>query len=133
MKKRWWILTLLGLLLGLFFVSDLGRFFSLETLKESYDDLQQAYQEQPFSVIGLYSLTYLVMAALSLPGATVMTLAGGAMFGLWVGVPVVLVSATMGATLAFWVARYVLCDAVQRRFGDRLEAINNSLEWDGVF
>lgn len=124
---------LLGLLLGLFFVFDLGRFFSLETLKESHHDLQQAYQEQPFSVIGLYSLTYLVMAALSLPGATVMTLAGGAMFGLWVGVPVVLVSATMGATLAFWMARYVLRDAVQRRFGDRLEAINTGLERDGVF
>lgn len=133
MKNRWWILALLGLLIGLFFVFDLGRFLSLEALKESHNDLQQAYHEQPFLVIGIYSLTYIVMAALSLPGATVMTLAGGAMFGMWVGVPVVIISATIGATLAFWAARYVLRDAVQRRFGDRLKAINEGLERDGVF
>lgn len=133
MKNRWWILALLGLLMGLFFIFDLGHFFSLEALKESHNDLQQAYQEQPFLVIGIYSLTYIIMAALSLPGATVMTLAGGAMFGIWVGVPVVIISATIGATLAFWAARYVLRDAVQRRFGDRLKIINEGLERDGAF
>ena len=133
MKKRWWVIVLLGLLMGLFFVFDLGRFFSLEVLKESHNDLQQAYQESPLYIIGIYSLTYIVMAALSLPGAAVMSLAGGAMFGLWVGVPIVLVSATIGATLAFWVARYVLRDTVQRRFGDRLETINSGLERDGAF
>ncbi len=133
MKKRWWLLVLFGLLMGLFFIFDLGRFFSLDVLKASHDELQQAYQEQPFLFIGIYSLTYIVMAALSLPGAAVMSLAGGAMFGLWVGVPIVLISATIGATLAFWVARYVLRDTVQQRFGDRLEAINNGLERDGAF
>ncbi|MBV6446907.1 MAG: Soluble pyridine nucleotide transhydrogenase [Nitrosomonas sp.] len=119
--------------MGAFFVFDLGRFFNLEALKESHADLQQAYHEQPFLVIGIYSLTYIVMAALSLPGATVMTLAGGAMFGIWVGIPVVIVSATIGATLAFWAARYVLRDAVKRRFGDRLRIINEGLERDGAF
>ncbi len=133
MKNRWWILALLGLLIGLFFIFDLGRFFGLEALKESHYDLQQAYREQPFLVIGIYSLTYIVMAALSLPGATVMTLAGGAMFGIGVGVPVVIISATIGATLAFWAARYVLRDSVQRRFGDRLKIINEGLERDGMF
>lgn len=133
MKRRWWILVLLGLLVGLFFIFDLGRFLSLEVLKERHDELQQAYQSEPLLVIGIYSLTYIVMAALSLPGATIMTLAGGAMFGLWVGVPVVLVSATIGATLAFWVARYILRDTVQRRFGDRLATINDGLERDGAF
>ncbi len=133
MKNRWWILALLSLLIGLFFIFDLGRFFNLEALKESHNDLRQVYQAQPFLVLGIYSLTYIVMAALSLPGAAVMTLAGGAMFGLWVGVPVVIVSATMGATLAFWVARYVLRDAVHHRFGDRMKTINDGLERDGVF
>lgn len=133
MKSRWWLLTLLGLLTGLFFVFDLGRFFSLEVLKESRDDLQHLYQARPFFVIGIYSLTYIVMAALSLPGAAVMSLAGGAMFGLWVGVPVVLVSATIGATLAFWAARYVLRDVVARRFGNRLKTIDAGLERDGAF
>lgn len=133
MKKRWWVLILVGLLIGLFFAFDLNRFFSLDVLKDSHDALQQAYQDDPFYIIGIYSITYIVMAALSLPGATIMTLAGGAMFGLWVGVPVVLISATIGATLAFWVARYVLRDSVQSRFGDRLETINNGLERDGAF
>ncbi len=133
MKKRWWILVLFGLLMCLFFIFDLGRFFSLDVLKEGHGELEQAYQEQPFLIIGIYSLTYIVMAALSLPGAAVMSLAGGAMFGLWVGVPIVLISATIGATLAFWVARYVLRDTVQQRFGDRLETINNGLERDGAF
>lgn len=133
MKKRWWVLILVGLLIGLFFAFDLNRFFSLDVLKDRHDALQQAYQDDPFYIIGIYSITYIVMAALSLPGATIMTLAGGAMFGLWVGVPVVLISATIGATLAFWVARYVLRDSVQSRFGDRLETINNGLERDGAF
>ena len=90
MKQRWWILAVLGLLIILFFVFDLDRFFSLDFLKASHAALQQAYQQEPLYIIGIYSIVYIVMAALSLPGATVMTLAGGAMFGLWVGVPVVL-------------------------------------------
>ncbi|MBX9636603.1 MAG: FAD-dependent oxidoreductase [Nitrosomonas sp.] len=133
MKRRWGLLILLGLLVGLFFSFDLGRFFTLETLKDQHEALQQAYRAEPFLVTGIFAAVYIVMAALSFPGATVMTLAGGAIFGVWVGVPVVLVSATIGATLAFWTARYVLRDAVQRRFGDRLETINKGLEQDGVF
>lgn len=133
MRHRWWVVILLGLLMVLFFVFDLGRFLTLEMLKVQHEALQQAYQAEPLFVISVFSAIYIVMAALSFPGATVMTLAGGAMFGLWVGVPVVLVSATIGATLAFWIARYVLRGTVQRRFGDRLGTINKGLERDGVF
>ena len=133
MKHRWWVLILSGLLIGVFFFFDWERFFTLEALKDQRGALQQAYRADPFFVMGSYAVAYIVMAALSLPGATVMTLAGGAMFGLWIGVPVALVSATIGATLAFWMARYVLRDTVQRRFGDRLETINKGLEKDGVF
>jgi len=133
MKHRWWVLILSGLLIGLFFLFDLGRFLSLEALKYQREALLQAYRAEPFFVMGSYAAAYIVMAALSLPGATVMTLAGGAMFGLWVGIPVALVSATIGAMLAFWMARYVLRDTVQRRFGDRLETINQGLEKYGVF
>ena len=133
MNKRGLLISLLVLLIILFFAFDLQRYFSLDVLKASHDTLKQAYQDEPFFIIGIYSLSYIVMAALSLPGAAIMTLAGGAMFGLWVGVPVVLISATIGATLAFWVARYVLRDTVQRRFGDRLETINKGLARDGAF
>ena len=132
-NKRWLLIGLLALLIILFYAFDLHRYFSLDALKDSHDTLQQAYENEPLYIITIYSLTYIVMAALSLPGAAVMSLAGGAMFGLWVGVPVVLISATIGATLAFWAARYVLRDTVQRRFGDRLETINNGLARDGAF
>lgn len=133
MKQRWWILILASLSIGLFFAFDLGRFFTLESLKLHREALQQVYAAEPLRVIGGYAAAYIVMAALSLPGATVMTLAGGAVFGLWIGVPVVLFAATIGATLAFWAARYVFRDAVQRRFSDRLESINKGLERDGAF
>lgn len=133
MKHRGWILVLLGLLMMLFFGFDLERFFTLEMLKGQHEELQQAYQTKPILVISIFSAIYIAMAALSFPGATIMTLAGGAIFGIWTGVPVVLASAAIGATLAFWMARYVLRDTVQRRFGEHLETINKGLERDGVF
>ncbi|MDP3744837.1 MAG: FAD-dependent oxidoreductase [Methylotenera sp.] len=133
MKKRAWIIALIMVLIGLFFALDLGRFLSLEALKASRDGLLQTYQAKPLLVTAVFSAVYIVVTALSLPGATIMTLAGGAIFGQWVGVPVVLISATIGATLAFLAARFVLRDSVQRRFGDRLSAINTGVEKDGAF
>lgn len=133
MKHRWWILALLGVVIMLFFGFGLERFFTLEMLKDRHEELQQIYQAEPFLVISIFSAIYIVLAALSFPGATIMTLAGGAVFGIWIGVPVVLVSATIGATLAFWMARYVLRDTVQRRFSGHLETINKGLERDGAF
>ncbi len=132
MKNRAWIIALVVVLIGLFFAFDLGRFLSLDVLKASRDGLLQTYQAKPLLVIALFSALYIVFTALSLPGAIILTLAGGAIFGLWVGVPVVLVSATIGATLAFLAARYVLRDAVQNRFADRLTAINSGVEKDGA-
>ncbi|MDT8363404.1 MAG: FAD-dependent oxidoreductase [Nitrosomonas sp.] len=133
MNKRWWLLGFLLVLIGLFFSFDLGRFFSLEALKTSHGELARFYQEQPISVIGLYALSYIIIAALSLPGAAVMSLAGGAVLGFWVGVPVVLLSATIGATFAFLAARYLFRDTVQDRFGSRLETIDKGFERDGAF
>ncbi|MDZ4142574.1 MAG: FAD-dependent oxidoreductase [Methylotenera sp.] len=133
MKNRAWIIALVIVLIGLFFAFDLGRFLSLDVLKASRDGLLQTYQAKPLLVIALFSALYIVFTALSLPGAIILTLAGGAIFGFWVGIPVVLVSATIGATLAFLVARFVLHDAVQKRFGDRLTAINAGVKKDGAF
>ena len=131
--KRWWLLLLLVLLGGLFFAFDLQRFITLENLKNSRDELQQAYRAQPLRTIGFYALVYILIAALSLPGAVMMTLAGGAIFGLWVGIPVAVISASIGATFAFWIARYVLRDAVQQRFGGRMEVIDDGIKRDGAF
>ncbi|MDP3333396.1 MAG: FAD-dependent oxidoreductase [Methylococcaceae bacterium] len=133
MKNRAWLIALLIVLIGLFFAFDLGRFLSLEALKTSRDVLLQTHEAKPLLVIGVFSLLYIVATALSLPGATILTLASGAIFGLWVGIPVALISATIGATLAFLAARFALRDPVQKRFGDRLSAINAGVEKDGAF
>ncbi|MEQ1600563.1 MAG: FAD-dependent oxidoreductase [Methylophilaceae bacterium] len=133
MKNRAWIMALVIVLIGLFFAFDLGRFLSLEALKASRDGLLQTYQAKPLLVIAIFAVIYIVVTALSLPGATIMTLAGGAIFGLWVGVPVVLVSATIGATLAFLAARFVLRNSIQKHFGDKLSAFNAGIEKDGAF
>ncbi|WP_025041768.1 FAD-dependent oxidoreductase [Nitrosospira briensis] len=131
--KHWWLLVLLVLLIILFLAFDLGRFLSLETLKSGRDGLQQAYQARPLQMIGLYVGTYIVIAALSLPGAAVMTLAGGAIFGVWVGIPLAVISAGIGATVALWMARYVFREFVQQRFGDRMTAIDAGIKRDGAF
>lgn len=131
--KHWWLLIVLVLLAGLFFAFDLPRFLSLEMLKSSRDELQQAFQVRPLQVIGLYAAVYIVITSLSLPGATLMTLAGGAIFGLWVGIPAAVISASIGATVAFWTARYLFRDTVHQRFGGHMAAINAGIERDGAF
>ncbi|SHL91312.1 Pyruvate/2-oxoglutarate dehydrogenase complex, dihydrolipoamide dehydrogenase (E3) component [Nitrosospira sp. Nsp11] len=131
--KHWWLLVLLVLLIILFLAFDLGRFFSLETLKSGRDELQQAYHARPLQMMGLYAGIYIVIAALSLPGAGVMTLAGGAIFGVWVGIPLAVISASIGATVALWMARYVFREFVQQRFSDRMTAIDAGIKRDGAF
>ncbi len=131
--KHWWLLVLLVLLIILFLAFDLGRFLSLETLKSGRDELQQAYQARPLQMMGLYAGIYIVIAALSLPGAAVMTLAGGAIFGVWVGIPLAVISASIGATVALWMARYVFREFVQQRFSDRMTAIDAGIKRDGAF
>jgi pyruvate/2-oxoglutarate dehydrogenase complex dihydrolipoamide dehydrogenase (E3) component/uncharacterized membrane protein YdjX (TVP38/TMEM64 family) len=133
MHKKIILLLILLTLISLFFILDLGHFFSLEALKAYHAELNRHYQQNSLQFTGLYALTYILMAALSLPGAAVMSLAGGALFGLWIGIPLVLVSATIGATLAFWAARYLFRETVSKRFGDRLTTINQGLARDGAF
>ncbi len=131
--NKWWLLALLGLLLGLYLALDVGQYLDFADLKARQQDLQKLYQAHPWQVLGAYFLLYLLITALSLPGATVMTLAGGAIFGLWTGLLVVSFASSIGATLAFLVSRYLLRDWVQTRFGDSLEAINRGIERDGAF
>jgi pyruvate/2-oxoglutarate dehydrogenase complex dihydrolipoamide dehydrogenase (E3) component/uncharacterized membrane protein YdjX (TVP38/TMEM64 family) len=133
MKNRAWIIALVVVVIGLFFAFDLGRFLSFDALKANRDGLLQAYEINPFFIITVFSLVYIVATALSFPGATILTLAGGAIFGFWVGLPIVIISATIGATLAFLAARFVLRDSIQKRFGDKLSAFNAGIEKDGAF
>lgn len=111
----------------------LGQYLSLDYLKASQDKFTQIYASHRLLVIATYMGIYIVITALSLPGAAVMTLAGGAMFGFWVGVLVVSFASTIGATLASFVARFLLRDWVQNRFGEKLSKINQGIEKEGAF
>src|SRR5690606_14396448 len=102
-------------------------------LKQGQAEFVALYEAHPMSVLGAYFAAYVVMAALSLPGAAIMTIAAGTLFGLLTGLLLVSFASSIGATLAFLVSRFLLRDAVQNRFGDRLGAINRGVERDGAF
>jgi uncharacterized membrane protein YdjX (TVP38/TMEM64 family) len=112
---------------------NLGQYLSLEYIKASQATFNDLYQSHRFLVIAAYMGIYIAVTALSLPGAAVMTLASGAMFGLLVGTVVVSFASTIGATLACFVSRYLLRDWVQGKFGDKLGAINTGIEKEGAF
>jgi len=133
MRKRLWLGLGVLAAVALFFALDLQRFLSLAAVQGSLGSLREAYAEHGALMIGGYFLCYVLMAALSLPGATVMGLAGGAVFGFWVGTAAVSFASTIGATLAFLMSRYLLRDAVQRRFGDRLAAVNEGVAREGAW
>ena len=117
----------------LFKVLGLGQYLTLDYLKASQDKFAQLYASHRFTVIGVYMAVYILVTALSLPGAAVMTLAGGAMFGFWVGVLVVSFASTIGATLACFVARFLLREWVQNKFGEKLSRINTGIKKEGSF
>ncbi len=112
---------------------ELDRFLTLEQLKQSREQLAQFYMEQPLTMIGAYMAIYITATALSLPGAVILTLTGGALFGLALGTLLISFASTIGATLACAVSRFLLRDWVQQKFGDRLTPINRGMEDEGGF
>lgn len=106
-----------------FFYFDLGEYFTLESLKANKDALKSYAQVHYGSMVILFIVIYCTQTALSLPGATILTLAGGFLFGTWLGTLYVNVGATSGATLAFFAARYLFRDTVERKFGERLDSV----------
>jgi len=131
--QRWILLGLIIAAIAAFFLFDLGQYFTLEQLKARQAELA-AFRADHAGMLAIgYLLVYILVTALSLPGATIMTLAGGAVFGLWQGLLLVSFASSIGATLAFLVARFLLRDWVQSRFRDRLTAINEGIERDGAF
>ncbi len=132
LRKTLLLLTLASAL-ALFWAFDLGRFLSLEQLKASQAGLAALYQRHPWQVAGAYFGIYVLATALSLPGAVLLTLAGGALFGLLWGTVIVSFASSVGATLAFLASRFLLRDVVRERFGRRLAEIDRGLERDGAF
>jgi pyruvate/2-oxoglutarate dehydrogenase complex dihydrolipoamide dehydrogenase (E3) component/uncharacterized membrane protein YdjX (TVP38/TMEM64 family) len=114
-----------------FFVFDLGAYLSLEALKGQQAELSAFVERQPAAAIGFFFLLYVAVTALSLPGAAIMTLAAGAIFGLLLGTVIVSFASAVGASLAFLSSRYVLRNWVRRRFAKRAEAIDKGIAKDG--
>jgi uncharacterized membrane protein YdjX (TVP38/TMEM64 family) len=115
--------TAIALGIGLFFYLDLGRFLSLEALKDNRDQLLAFAEANYGTAVMLFILMYIVVTGLSLPGAVILTLAGGFLFGSVPATLYVNLGATTGATLAFLAARYVLKDWVEHKFGRWLEPL----------
>ena len=134
-RRGLWIgaLLLAGLAIGLYFYFDLGRLLTLDSLKSSRDSLLALYQRQPAATLATFFAIYVAAVALSIPGATILTLAAGALFGVVVGVVIVSFASSLGALLAFLIARYLLRDTVRAHFGKRLAPIDDGMRRDGAF
>jgi uncharacterized membrane protein YdjX (TVP38/TMEM64 family) len=132
-KSRYLIVAIIVALVAAFIAFDLGNYFTLDYFKSQQAAIAGYYAANSAATIATFFAIYVAVTALSFPGATVMTLAAGAIFGLVWGTVIVSFASTLGATLAFLASRFVLRDAVQRKFGPRLAAINAGIAKDGPF
>jgi dihydrolipoamide dehydrogenase len=131
--KKLILLLLIGLMIAAYFLFDIGQYLSLDYLQGKQQYFHDLRQAQPLKIALIYFVGYIVITALSLPGAALMTLVGGALFGFLWGVVLVSFASTIGATLAFLISRYLLRDFVQNKFGSYLQAINDGIKKDGAF
>jgi pyruvate/2-oxoglutarate dehydrogenase complex dihydrolipoamide dehydrogenase (E3) component/uncharacterized membrane protein YdjX (TVP38/TMEM64 family) len=130
--SRWAVLAVITALIAAFFIFGLQSYLTLESLKAQQASIEAYRSNHPLSAMVIYALIYIAVTGLSLPGAAVLTLAGGAVFGLLWGTLIVSFASTIGATLAFLAARYLFRDAVKARLGDRLDIINKGIDKDGA-
>ncbi|MDV6328599.1 FAD-dependent oxidoreductase [Idiomarina sp. Sol25] len=132
LKKLLLLLVIIVLFISAF-AFDLTQYLSLDVLKEKQQQLNQLFVDYPFQIFAVYFVVYVASTALSLPGATILTLGAGAIFGLGWGLLLASFAASLGAFLAFLSARFILHDWVQEKFGERLTATNRGMERDGAF
>jgi pyruvate/2-oxoglutarate dehydrogenase complex dihydrolipoamide dehydrogenase (E3) component/uncharacterized membrane protein YdjX (TVP38/TMEM64 family) len=127
------LLVVLVAAIAAFIAFDLGRFFTLEQFRAQQSAIEAYRQAHPVQTALVFFVVYVAVTALSLPGAALMTLVAGAIFGLLWGTVIVSFASSIGATLAFLASRFLFRDAIQRRFGDKLRAINQGIEKEGAF
>lgn len=132
MKKKLAVVIVLLVVVALFFAFDLNQYLSFEYLKQKQAQFDAWFQQSPWLVAFGFFFLYVVITALSLPGAAIMTLAAGALFGLWLGLLIVSFASSIGATLAFLVSRLLLRDTVQAKYGNRLKTINEGVAKEGA-
>ena len=133
MKSKIALLAVIAVAIGAYFYFGLGRFLSLDGFKAQQATLSALVTAHPWQSALAFFTAYVAVAALSLPGAAIMTLMGGAIFGFSKGLVLVSFASAIGATLAFLSSRFLLRDWVQAKFGERLKSINDGVERDGPF
>lgn len=131
--KKLLVIAVFATLIGLFFITGLHEQLTLEELKNRMGEFNQWKQQNFVLLITVFFIAYVLMAALSLPGAVIFTLAAGAIFGLWVGLIIVSFASSLGALFAFWFARYLLRDSINKKFPEKLKSINEGIEAEGIF
>ena len=133
MKSKIVVLAVFAAVIGAFFYFDLGSYLTLEGFKARQSMLTAYVTENPWQSALAFFAVYVAVAATSFPGAAILTLVGGAIFGFWFGLVIVSFASSVGATLAFLSSRFLLRDWVQGKFGDRLKSINEGVAKDGPF
>jgi dihydrolipoamide dehydrogenase len=132
-KGRIVLLAIIAMLVVAFFAFDLGQYLSLAFFKSQQAQIEAYYQAHPlYTALGAFCI-YVAVTGLSLPGAAIMTLASGAIFGLLWGTVIVSFASTLGATLAFLIARFLFRETVQNKFAENLKTVNAGIRQDGAF
>jgi uncharacterized membrane protein YdjX (TVP38/TMEM64 family) len=131
--KKIAIIFIIVLFIIAFQLFDLGRYLTLSYIKESQAKFEVLYAEHPAMVIASYMILYILATSFSLPGAAVLTLAGGALFGILTGTVIVSFASTIGATIACFLSRFLLRDWIQGRFADRIQKVNEGIAKEGTF
>ncbi|MCF8024481.1 MAG: TVP38/TMEM64 family protein [Desulfobacteraceae bacterium] len=131
--KKLAVIGVIVVIVVLFFVLNLQQYMNLAYIKESRENFQALLARYPALVTGAFFIVYIVVTALSLPGAAVMTLAGGALFGFWTGLVIVSFASSIGATLACAVARYLFRDWTRQKMGAWYDKINAGIKKEGAF
>jgi uncharacterized membrane protein YdjX (TVP38/TMEM64 family) len=132
-KSRFYLLVIFILLIGAYFFFDLQQLLTLDNLKFQQETMKSYRNNHPMLATFIYALIYIAVTSLSLPGATILTLAGGAVFGLLWGTLIVSFASSIGATLAFLAARFLFRETVSARFGHLLNEIDTGIARDGAF
>ncbi len=132
-KARIYLSIIIALLISIFFYFDLQQLLTLDNLKSQQETIVTYRNDHPLLATAIYAIVYIAVTGLSLPGATILTLAGGAVFGLLWGTLIVSFASTIGATLAFLAARFLFRDAVNAKFNLHLKEIDTGIARDGAF
>ena len=132
LKKILILIIIVGLIVAVKFFH-IDQYLTLSFLKGSLDSLKSLYESHRIMVITGYFIIYVLTTSLSLPGASPLGIAGGALFGFWTATIVVSFASTIGATFACLVSRFLLRDWIQNKFGDRIKKVNEGVEKEGAF